>query len=384
MYNIILVEESENPERNLVAFADVALVDGIERLCLALQFGAVLGNLELQLLVDEEGAEVAVLVHLVVFPERVAEEGLQHVMLVEAAGVETVHEVGVVQQHTGGFLGEFVAFPINHVDQSSLLQILDVMHHCRSRHAKFLGKLTHVRHRTTAGGQKIEQLLNLRQVLQLYTFYEKYVNLNHHIHVLEEVFRIVRVGKEERVETVVEVCLEVFARINFREDFRCNLSVVVDDFVECVRTQLQAGGEVQELAEREATQVVRLHDAVQFGILFLQTHHGRPSEDNLQAWVAVVTLTQLGAPVGLFVHLVDEQHLAARVVELACKLGDAYVLHVKVVSVDIQTRMVVGGEMFLCILQKESGFAHTASALDANHSVFPVNFVHQVTTHGSL
>ena len=47
-----LVQESKEPERNLVAFAHVALVDGKQRLRLALQLRGVFDDVELVLLVD--------------------------------------------------------------------------------------------------------------------------------------------------------------------------------------------------------------------------------------------------------------------------------------------------------------------------------------------
>lgn len=108
------------------------------------------------------------LVHLVVFPKCIAEESLQHVVLVKATRVETVHEVGVVQQHTCRFLGEFVALAVNHVDKTGFFQIFDVVHHRCATHAEFLCQLADVGNTATARGEHIEKLLDFRQVFQLY------------------------------------------------------------------------------------------------------------------------------------------------------------------------------------------------------------------------
>ena len=99
----------------MVALANVALIHSVKGFGLAFQLGAVLCNLELYLLVNEEGTKVAVLVYLVVFPECVSEEGFQHIMLVKATSIKTVHQIGIVKQYTRWFLGELVAFSVNHV-----------------------------------------------------------------------------------------------------------------------------------------------------------------------------------------------------------------------------------------------------------------------------
>ena len=384
LWSALSIEESEYPQRNLVPIADVALVDGIERLCFALQFCTVFGNLEFQLLVHQEGAEIAMLVHLMVFPERVAEECLQHIVLVETAGIEAVHQVGVVEQHTSWLLGKFVAFAINHVDQPSFFQVLDVVHHCGAAHAQFLCQLAHIGHTAATGGEHVEKLLDFCQIFQFNLLHQQDVHLNHHVHVLQQVLAVVCLVEEEGVESVVQVGLEILSRIDLFVNLCGNLAMIGYDFLKRVGTQLQARGKVEKFAEGEASQVVRLHNAVEFRVFFLQPHDGRASENDFQPRVAVIAFAQLCAPVGLFEHLVDEQHLAARVVELACKFSNADVLDVKVVSVDVQTRMVVRGKMLLGILQKERGFSYAASTLDANHSVFPVDLVHQVTTHGSF
>ena len=107
-------------------------------------------------------------------------------------------------------------------------------------------------------------------------------------------------------------------------------------------------------------------------------------EYNLKARVAVVTLAQLMAPVRLFEHLVDEQHLTSVMIEFAGKFRDANILHIEIVCVDVKARVVVGRIVLLCILQEECRLSYATGTLNANHAVFPVDFVHQVATDRSL
>ena len=172
-------------------------------------------NLELNLLINEEGTEVAMLVDFMVFPKRVAEEGFQYIVLIKASWIETIHQVGVVEQHAGWLLRELVALAVNHVDQSCLFEIFDVVHYCSTAHAKVLRQLAHVGNTAAAGGEHIEELLNLGQILELDLLDEQDVYLYHHIHVLQQVLAIVGLVEEEGVEAVVQVCLEIFAWIYF-------------------------------------------------------------------------------------------------------------------------------------------------------------------------
>ncbi len=215
LYIIYLIKESENPKRNLVAFADVALVDGVEGFCFTLQFGAVFSNLELQLFIDEEGAEVSMFVHLMVFPKCVAEEGFQHIVLVEATWIEAVHEIGVVEKYTCWFFGEFITLSIYHVYQPSFFQIFNVVHHRGAAHPQFLCQLAYVGHAASTGGQHIEKLFDFNQIFQFYLLYQQDVHLNHHVHVLQQILAVVHFIQEEGVETVMQIRLEIFTWIHF-------------------------------------------------------------------------------------------------------------------------------------------------------------------------
>ena len=152
----------------------------------------------------------------------------------------------------------------------------------------------------------------------------------------------------------------------------------------CLMMCFVARHEVDEFAEGESAQVIRLDNSVQFGVFVFQAHHAAAGEDNLQIRVLVVALTQFGTPVGLLEHLVDEQHATAFLAELAGKVGNAVPLEVEVVHVDVQALAVVQTESLLGILQQESRLAHATGSLDAYHAVVPVDFVHQQATYRGI
>ena len=164
----------------------------------------------------------------------------------------------------------------------------------------------------------------------------------------------------------MEILQEIVARTNQLYYLLRYILVVFQNLLKRVTAYIQTGLEVEELAERESTEVVRFDYAVEFRVLLLKSHHRRAGKDDAESWILVVALTQLLAPVGQLKHLVDEQDLTAAVVKLASKLNYTNILNVEIVSVDIQARVVAWLEMFLCILQQESRLSYAPSSLDTN------------------
>ena len=136
-----------------------------------------------------------------------------------------------------------------------------------------------------------------------------------------------------------------------------------------------------KLSERIASEVVAFHDAVELGVFFFQPHDARACEHDFQFGVVVVAVAQLLAPVGFLEHLVDEQHFAAVLVELAGKVGNTAPLEVEVVHVHVEALAVAHIEILLGVLQKECGFSYAPRTFDANHTVAPVDFVHKASTN---
>ena len=144
--------------------------------------------------------------------------------------------------------------------------------------------------------------------------------------------------------------------------------------------EVVASEEVDEFTEGEAAEVVGLDNAVELGVLVFEPHDAGTCEDYFEVRIEVVTPAELTGPERLLEDLVDEEHTAASTVETAGEVGYAEALKVEVVHVDIQTLLVEYIEMVFGILQEESGFADSTSALDANHAVIPVDLVHQSAT----
>ena len=97
-----------------------------------------------------------------------------------------------------------------------------------------------------------------------------------------------------------------------------------------------------------------------------------------------MAFAELAAPVGFLENLVYQQHLSAALIEFTGEIGNAASLEIEVVHVDIQALTVVYVEILLCVLKKEGGFSHATCPLDADHTVVPVDFIHQESAYRSV
>ena len=270
-----------------------------------------------------------------ILPQRVDKECLHCVLFVSLDRVDGIHQVRVVQHHLSGLLGKYLSWRIDDVDEACVSEILDIVHHSGATRANLLCQFADVWSLWTFERQHVEELLYLGEVFQFNLLDEQYVYLSHHVHRLEQIFREVPVLQEERIESVVDVVLEVLHRTGLWQDLLDESFVVVEYLIQGEWLKVVASQQVDVLSEGEASQIVALHNAVEFGVLLLQSHHARSSEHYLQSRVLVVASTQLLAPFWLFEHLVDEQYLAAATIELACEVSNAMSLKVEVVHVDV-------------------------------------------------
>ena len=156
---------------------------------------------------------------------------------------------------------------------------------------------------------------------------------------------------EEGIEAVMDIVLEIAVGRYLGKDLLDDRLMVVKDLVQGVGLEAVARHQIDELAEREASQVVRLNYTIELGVLVLQSHHARTGEHNLQVGVQVVALAEFAAPVGLLKHLIDKQYAAAVLVEVASKVGYALTLKIKVVHIDIQTLLVHDIKILLGVLK---------------------------------
>ena len=206
-------------------------------------------------------------------PKSVLEEGFHNHLLVVEVGHHGVHQVRVVKQDACGLLGEVFAWTIEHVEQTGICQVLDVVHYCCTAGLQVLSQLTDVGSSVIACSKQVEQLLYLCQILQVDLLDEQDVHLNHHVDCLQQVLDEACFLEEEGVVSVMQIVVEVVERIDLLQDFLSNVLVSVLNLTNGVGTEVCSCPEVQVFAEREATQVVACADAIQLGILLFQSHH---------------------------------------------------------------------------------------------------------------
>ena len=143
-----------------------------------------------------------------VFAKLVDEEGVENLAVAEVAGIDRVDEVGIVDDHHGGLLGEDGTLVVDDVEQARVGEILDIVHHRGAAGVDSLCELADVGRLACLQSQQVVELLDFREIFELYLADQQHIDLDHHVHRLEQVLRVVGVLQEEGVETVVEILLE--------------------------------------------------------------------------------------------------------------------------------------------------------------------------------
>ena len=110
--------------------------------------------------------------HLMVFPHGVDKECFHHFLFVYLQGEDGVHQIRIVQHHLGWLFGELLIVWINHVDESCVCEILDVVHHRGTAGLYPFSQLTDVGRLGSPYSQLVEESLYLSEVLQFYLFDE--------------------------------------------------------------------------------------------------------------------------------------------------------------------------------------------------------------------
>ena len=182
----------------------------------------------------------------------------------------------------------------------------------------------------------------------------------------------------------MDVVLEVSAWRDPGQYLLDDVLMIVQDLIERIWAKTVIREQVKEFTEGESSQVVRLYYTVQLRVLVLQSHYARSCEHDFQSGVEVVALSQFSTPIGLFEDLVDQQYASSLVVEVACEIGDAPFLEVEVVHVDVEALPVVEVEVLFCVLQQECGLSDASRAFDANHTMAPVDLIHESATNWSI
>ena len=86
----------------------------------------------------------------------------------------------------------------------------------------------------------------------------------------------------------MDVVLEVTVGLYLGQYLLDDTLMVVQNLFQRIRTERVACQEIDELAERETTQVVACTDAVQLGILVFESHYTRACEDHFKSWATVI------------------------------------------------------------------------------------------------
>lgn len=134
----------------------------------------------------------------------------------------------------------------------------------------------------------VEEFLNLSKIFQFYLLDEKDIHLRHHIHRLQQILREISVLKEERIESVMKIIIEVFQRTQVGQNMLDDIFMVVKNIVKRTSLEVAAGHKVKILTERESPQAVYLSDTTEFREVVLHTHHARTCENYLQSRIIVV------------------------------------------------------------------------------------------------
>ena len=374
------IQESQQPQRNKISFTHLGVIPhvfDIGQIAL-LADGLGICNPEFHLAIYEVVVVTTTSIDLVVFPQHIHEKGLHRLLAVNLYGIDGVEQVGIVKHHFRRLLREILTKRINQIQQACVGEILDVVHHGSTAGLDVVSQLAHIRRLLRAVfGNLVEELLDLRQILQLYLLDKQDIHLGHHVHRLQEVLAVVAVLLEEWIESVVDIVLKIAIGRHLRQDLAGNVLVIVENFLKRIGAEIVTRQQIDELAEGEASEVVRLDDAVEFRVLVFESHHTRACKDNFQVRVEIVTLAQLRTPVWLFEYLVDQQDPSAMMIEVACEIGYTTSLEIEIVHVDVETLSVLCVEVSLGVLKEEGGFAHATRTFYTYHAIAPVNLIHK-------
>lgn len=180
---------------------------------------------------------------------------------------------------------------------------------------------------------------------------------------------------------MVNIVLKVVERLDVTANLSSDGLMIADQLIVCIASEVSTSHEVDELTERETTQVIRGHDAIEHWVSILEAHHSTTCEDDLHLRILVVDKLQLLTPVRVLEDLIDQQRTSALLLESSDELTQRVSVEVEVVHVDVETAMVVRTILLKCILEQESRLSHASAALDANKAIPPIDFINQLTAY---
>lgn len=148
-----------------------------------------------------------------------------------------------------------------------------------------------------------------------------------------------------------------------------------------IAAEIGTGHEVDILAEREATEVVRIYNTVEYRVSLLETHNGRTCKDDLHLRVLIMDELELFAPIWILEDLIDQQRTTTLLLELRDELTQSVGVEVEVVHIDVETTTVVWTILLESILQQECSLTYTSATLNADQAATPINLVYKLATY---
>jgi len=197
---------------------------------------------------------------------------------------------------------------------------------------------------------QVEQAAQFRQVALLDLADVEHVDLEGHVHHLEQVLGIVALLEEEGVEAVMKVVVEILAGVDLVADVAGDEMAITHEHIEAEGLQVEAGLEVEVFAEREASEVITLYNIVQLWILFFQAHHATTCKDNLQLWISVIAKSQFFAPIWLFEYLVYKQNFSTTTYKFASKFCYTFTLKIEIIHIYVKAPTITCAKFLFCIL----------------------------------
>ena len=237
--------------------SDLKVVDSIIILWIILCAYHPVAYTETVALVDEElNVAFVRLVQAVVLMKHVVEEGLAQLTRLHFVETCRIKDVGVVHIDDSRLLRELLIDRVEHVDETCLLEVAEVVDHSGAAGLDALCQKTHVRRTWSLLCKDMKQFLEFWKIAEFYLLEEENIDLKHGIHILNEHLAVVLLLKEERIETMVDVVLEIRERLNDAAYLCGYLLMVGNNLLIAVWTEVGTSYEIDVFAEREATEVV--------------------------------------------------------------------------------------------------------------------------------
>ena len=84
------------------------------------------------------------LIQTVVFMQNIVKKRLPHGLRIDMLGTYGIHKIGIMQIYTGRLTREFFIDRIQHIDETGIFQVLDIIDDRSARRLDFLAQLAHV------------------------------------------------------------------------------------------------------------------------------------------------------------------------------------------------------------------------------------------------